>query len=52
MLVLESIPFSAKTGWVTESIPMYKKQAEALLKVRLRNNEGQNRRRYRLVKAK
>jgi hypothetical protein len=51
MLILQSIAFTAKSGWVTESIPMYKRQAEALYKVRLANNKGEHRRRYRLVKA-
>jgi len=51
MLILQSIPFSDKTGWVTESIPMYKKQAEALLKMRALRNKGKNRRRYRLIKT-
>jgi hypothetical protein len=51
MLILQSIPFSSKSGWVTESIPMYKKQAQALLKARQVHNQGKNRRRYRLIKA-
>ena len=51
MLVLQSIPFASKSGWVTETIPMYRKQAEALMRVRLANRKG-NTRRYRLVKVK
>jgi len=52
MLILQSIPLTQKTGWITESIPMYKKQANALLKVRLMQNTGAKRLRYRLIPAK
>jgi len=52
MFVLESIPFTSKSGWTAESIPMYRKQAEALLRARLANRKGNNTRRYRLIKAK
>jgi hypothetical protein len=34
MYILESIPFLNKTGWIAESIPMFKREAEALLKSR------------------
>lgn len=51
MYILQSIEFTAKSGWITESIPMYKRQAEALYKARLANNTGEKRRRYRLVRA-
>jgi hypothetical protein len=50
MFVLESIPFTSKSGWIVESIPMYRKQAEALLRSRLANRNG-NTRRYRVVKV-
>tara|TARA_R100000081_G_C4679921_1_gene96942 strand:+ start:404 stop:562 length:159 start_codon:yes stop_codon:yes gene_type:complete len=49
--VIESIPFSAKVGWVVETIPMFKREAEALHRLRLANNTGKNRRRYRLTKV-
>lgn len=52
MFILESIPFSDKTGWTTESMPLYKKQAEALLRARQARNTGSKRRRYRLTKVK
>jgi len=52
MFVLESIPFSQKTGWTIESMPLYKKQAEALLRSRHARNTGAQRRRYRLTKVK
>jgi hypothetical protein len=52
MFILQSIPLMQKTGWTNESIPMYKKQANALLKVRLANNTGKHRFRYRLIPAK
>jgi len=51
MLILQSIAFTAKSGWITESMPMYKRQAQALYKARLANNKGERRRRYRLIKA-
>jgi len=49
MFVLESIPFASKSGWVAESIPMIRKQAERLLRSRVSNSTGA--RRFRLVKA-
>jgi len=48
MYILESIPFASKSGWITESIPMLKKQAEKLYRSRIANAKGA--RRYRLVK--
>ena len=48
MYILESIPFASKSGWVIESIPMLKKQAEKLYRSRIANAKGA--RRYRLVK--
>tara|TARA_Y100000592_G_scaffold86312_1_gene139473 strand:- start:212 stop:364 length:153 start_codon:yes stop_codon:yes gene_type:complete len=47
--VVESIPFSAKVGWVAETIPMFKREAEALLHARLAYKNRS--RRYRLTKA-
>jgi len=49
MFVLESIPFASKSGWVVESIPMLKKQAEKLFRSRIANSTGA--RRFRLVRA-
>ena len=49
MYIIESIPFSSKVGWVTETIPMIRRQAEALMRVRLANASGK--RRYRLIKV-
>jgi len=49
MFVLESIPFASKSGWVVESIPMLKKQAEKLYRSRIAYSKGV--RRYRLVRA-
>lgn len=43
-----SIPFSSKSGWITESMPMYRKQAEALRLSRLASNKNQTRR-YRVT---
>lgn len=51
MFILQSIPYQAKTGWFTETIPMHKKQADALLKRRLAENAGDKKRRYRLIKS-
>jgi hypothetical protein len=50
MFILESIPFASKSGWITESIPMLKKQAEKLFRSRMANSTGA--RRFRLVRAK
>ena len=47
--ILESIPFSAKVGWVAETIPMFKREAEALLQARLAYKDRS--RRYRVIKA-
>lgn len=49
MYTLESIPFASKSGWIAESIPMYRRDAEKLLRGRIANSKGV--RRYRLVKA-
>jgi hypothetical protein len=49
MYILQSIPFASKSGWVIETIPMIRRQAEALLKARIANATGA--RRFRLVKA-
>jgi hypothetical protein len=49
MFTIESIPFASKSGWVTETIPMVRRQAEALLKARIANATGK--RRFRLVKV-
>ena len=49
MYILESIPFASKSGWVVESIAMFRKDAEKLLRSRIANAKGS--RRYRLVKA-
>ena len=50
MYTLESIPFASKSGWIAESIPMLKKQAEKLFRSRIANAKGA--RRYRLVRAR
>jgi len=50
MFRIESIPFASKSGWVIESIPMLKKQAEKLYRSRVANATGA--RRFRLVKVK
>ena len=49
MFILESIPFASKSGWVAESIAMFRKDAEKLLRSRIANSTGK--RRFRLVKA-
>jgi len=49
MFVLESIPFASKSGWVVESIAMFRRDAEKLLRSRIANSTGA--RRFRLVKA-
>jgi hypothetical protein len=47
--ILESIPFSSKIGWVAETVPMFKREAEALLKARLAYSGRV--RRYRIIKS-
>ena len=49
MYTLESIPFASKSGWIAESIPMFRRDAEKLLRSRIANAKGA--RRYRLVKG-
>jgi hypothetical protein len=48
MFRIESIPFALKSGWIAESIPMLKKQAEKLFRSRVANATGA--RRFRLVR--
>ena len=50
MFILESIPFASKTGWITETIPMIRRQAEALYQARKANATGA--RRFRLVRTR
>lgn len=49
MFIIQSIPFASKSGWVTETIPMIKRQAHALLEARKANATGK--RRFRLTKV-
>ena len=49
MFILQSIPFASKSEWVTESVPMLRKQAEKLLRSRIANATGA--RRFRLVRS-
>ena len=49
MFILQSIPFASKSEWVTESIPLLRKQAEALYRARMANATGK--RRFRLTKV-
>jgi len=49
MYILESIPFFNKSGWLAESIPMFKREAEALLKSRRAFKDRKFR--YRLTKV-